>query len=195
MTASETGAVSIGTALQLVQLGQTMHRLHCHTLMVPGYEAGMVFSNQMLSNIAKEAGGGNIVFSLKKCSQVEHSSQIQLTGCSIAGGIPWDQQLLSAGSKPVRLSADIGHCTTMPSSAYQGVQCTICDCHNAGEGTTPRGSRLSTEGRRGGPFPYDDVMQVPEASQAQQAGPAFSSQPTICEEHRDGYADSQGVLL
>ena len=67
--------------------------------------------------------------------------------------------------------------------------------HNAVEGTTPRGSRLSTEGRQGGPFPYDDVMQVPEASQAQQAGPAFSSQPTIREEHRDGYADSQGVLL
>ena len=38
-------------------------------------------------------------------------------------------------------------------------------------------------------------MQIPEASQTQQAGPAFSSQPTIREEHRDGYADSQGVLL
>ncbi len=68
-------------------------------------------------------------------------------------------------------------------------------CHNAGEGMTPRSSQLSTEGRRGGPFPYDDVMQVPEASQAQQAGPAFSSQPTIREDSQDGYADSQGVLL
>ena len=135
------------------------------------------------------------LYSHSRNAPIEHSSQIQLTGCSIAGGIPWDQQLLSAGSKPVRLSADIGHCTTMPSFAYQCVQCTMCVCHNAGEGTTPRGSRLSTEGRRGGPFPYEDVMQVPEASQAQQAGPAFSSQPTIREEHRDGYADSQGVLL
>ena len=75
------------------------------------------------------------------------------------------------------------------------MQCIMFVWHNAGEGTTPRSSRLSTEGRRGGPFPYDDVMQVPEASQAQQAGPAFSSQPTIREDRKDGYADSQGVLL
>ncbi|DBA74772.1 TPA: hypothetical protein ACH3X2_009295 [Trebouxia sp. C0005] len=63
----------------------------------------------------------------------------------------------------------------------------------SGEGTTPRSSRLSTEGRRGGPFPYDDAMQLQEASQAQQAGPAFSSQPTIREDPQDGYADSQGL--
>ncbi|DBA84719.1 hypothetical protein WJX77_004824 [Trebouxia sp. C0004] len=63
----------------------------------------------------------------------------------------------------------------------------------SGEGTTPRSSRLSTEGRQGEPFPYDDVVQVPEASQAQQTGPAFFSQPTIREDRQDGYADSQGL--
>lgn len=38
----------------------------------------------------------------------EHCSQM-FTGCSIAGGIPWDQQPLSDESKPLRLSADTDH--------------------------------------------------------------------------------------
>lgn len=64
----------------------------------------------------------------------------------------------------------------------------------AGEGATPRSSRLSTEGRRGGAFPYDDISQVHDPRQAQQAGPggALPSQASLTEGPQDGYADSQG---
>lgn len=65
----------------------------------------------------------------------------------------------------------------------------------AGEVATPQSSRLSPEGRRGGPLPFDDVSQLHDPRQAQQAGPrgALPSQASLAEGPQDGYADSQGA--
>lgn len=62
---------------------------------------------------------------------------------------------------------------------------------DSGDSAAPRTSRLSAEGRAG-PFPYDNVMQMAEPGEAQQAGPADipSGPPGV---RQEGYADAQGA--
>ena len=71
----------------------------------------------------------------------------------------------------------------------------ISSCCHAGEGATPRSSRLSAQGRNVS-FPYDDVSKLAEPNQSQQSAPVgiLSSRPIISNDCQDGYADSQGQL-